>query len=312
MTKHLLKMADLTADDIFEILNLADQLKYNQQHGIPHRLLEGKTLVTIYEKRSTRTRISFETGMFQLGGIAFYLGGKESQVGRGEPIEDTARTLSRYCDGIMMRTFHQNVVEKLAEYATVPVINGMTDYAHPCQVLADLMTVREKHAHLDGLKLAYVGDGNNMAQSLTVGGLKCGMEVALATPKNYRPSQDVLDFAASDPEFRFTLTEDPKKAVKNADVVFTDVWVSMGKEAETEERHHAFAGYCVDKELLSLAQPDCMVQHCLPAHRGEEITAEVFEAHASEIFDEAENRLHVQKAIMCLLIGDQGYGNQQL
>lgn len=301
--KHLLKLQDLSLQEIYEILNLADQLKYSQKHGIPHRLLEGKTLVTIYEKRSTRTRISFEAGMFQLGGMAFYLGGKESQVGRGEPIEDTARTLSRYCDGIMMRTFDQTVVEKLAQYATVPVINGMTDYCHPCQVLADLMTVREKYAHLDGLKLAYVGDGNNMSQSLTVGGLKCGMEVALATPKEYRPRQDILDFAASDPEFQFTLTDDPREAVKDADVVFTDVWVSMGKEAEAEARRAAFQGYCVNSELMALAHPDCMVQHCLPAIKGEEISREVFEAHADEIFDEAENRLHVQKAIMCLLMG---------
>lgn len=303
MTKHLLKILDLSVDDIYEILNLADQLKYNQKHGIPHRLLEGKSLVTIYEKRSTRTRISFEAGMFQLGGIAFYLGGKESQVGRGEPIEDTARTLSRYCDGIMMRTFDQDTVEKLAKYATVPVINGMTDFAHPCQVLADLMTIRERYAHLDGLKLAYVGDGNNMSQSLIVGGLKCGMEVAVATPHDYKPRQEILDFAASDPEFCFTLTEDPQEAVRDADVVFTDVWVSMGMEAEAEARRKAFAGFCVDEELLSLASGDCMVQHCLPAHRGEEITAEVFEAHADEIFDEAENRMHVQKAIMCLLMG---------
>lgn len=302
--KHLLKMLDLSVDDIYEILNLADQLKYDQQHGIPHRLLEGKTLVTIYEKRSTRTRISFEAGMFQLGGMAFYLGGSESQVGRGEPIEDTARALSRYCDGIMMRTYNQDTVEKLAQYATVPVINGMTDFAHPCQVLADLMTVREKYAHLDGLKLAYVGDGDNMSHSLIVGGLKCGMEVSVATPHDYKPSQEILDFAASHPDYDFTLTEDPKEAVKDADVVFTDVWVSMGKESETETRKQAFAGFCVDAELMSLAKPECMVQHCLPAYKGQEITAEVFEAHADEIFDEAENRLHVQKAIMCLLLGD--------
>jgi ornithine carbamoyltransferase len=303
MTKHLLKMSDLSVNDIYEILNLADQLKYDQQHNIPHRLLEGKILVTIYEKRSTRTRISFESGMFQLGGTAFYLSGHDSQVGRGEPMEDTARALSRYCDGIMMRTFRQEDLEKLANYATVPVINGMTDYAHPCQVLADLMTVRERFAHLDGLKLAYVGDGDNMCQSLIVGGLKCGMDVSVATPKDYRPKQNVLDFAASDPNFNFLLTDDPKEAVKDADVVFTDVWVSMGKEGESDVRRRAFAGYCVDHELLTHAKPSCMVQHCLPAHRGEEITDEVLEEHADEIFDEAENRLHVQKAIMCLLMG---------
>ncbi|MCD8334233.1 MAG: ornithine carbamoyltransferase [Clostridiales bacterium] len=303
MKKHLLKMLDLSPDDIYEILNLADQLKYDQLHGIPHRLLEGKTLVTIYEKPSTRTRISFETGMFQLGGLAMYLSGKESQVGRGEPMEDTARTLSRYCDGIMMRTFRQEDLEQLARYATVPVINGMTDFSHPCQVLADLMTIRERFAHLDGIKLAYIGDGDNMCQSLIVGGLKCGMEVTAATPHDYRPKQEILDFAASDPEFVFTLTEDPKEAVRDADVVFTDVWVSMGKEAEAEARRKAFQGFQVDDELLTLASPGCMVQHCLPAHRGEEITDQVLEAHADEIFDEAENRLHVQKAIMCLLLG---------
>ncbi len=302
-TKHLLKMSDLTIGDIYEILNLADQLKYDQKHGIPHRLLEGKTLVTIYEKRSTRTRISFEAGMFHLGGMAFYLGGSESQVGRGEPIEDTARALSRYCDGIMMRTYDQQTLEQLAKYATVPVINGMTDYAHPCQVLADLMTIREKHAHLDGLKLAYIGDGDNMCQSIIVGGLKCGMEVSVATPRNYRPKQEVLDFAASDPNHVFTLTDDPYEAAKDADVIFTDVWVSMGKEAETYARKKAFAGFCVDEALMKVAKPDCMVQHCLPAHKGEEISEGVFEAHADEIFDEAENRLHVQKAIMCLLMG---------
>lgn len=303
INKHLLKLSDLSPTEIYEILNLADQLKYDQHHGIPHRLLEGKTLVTIYEKRSTRTRISFEAGMFQLGGMAYYLGGDESQVGRGEPIEDTARSLSRYCDGIMMRTYNHSTIEQLAKYATVPVINGMNDYAHPLQVLADLMTIREKYANLDGLKVAYVGDGNNMSHSITVGCLKCGIEVALACPPDYQPDQSILDFAASDPSHVFTLTTDPKEAVKDADVVFTDVWVSMGKEDEAEQRREAMKNYCVNEELLSYAKPDCMVQHCLPARKGEEISAEVFEAHANEIFDEAENRLHVQKAVMCLLMG---------
>lgn len=303
MTKHLLKMLDLSPHDIYEILNLADQLKFDQKHGIPHRLLEGKTLVTVYEKPSTRTRISFEACMFQLGGLAMYLDGKGSQVGRGEHVSDTSRTLSRYCDGIMMRTFCQEEVEELAKYATVPVINGMTDFSHPCQVLADLMTIREYFNTLFGLKLAYVGDGNNMCNSLIVGGLKCGLKVAVATPPAYHPHPTVLDFAASDPSFSLTVTDDPREAVKDADVVFTDVWVSMGQEAEAEERRAAFQGYCVDRELLTLAKPRHIVQHCLPARRGEEITAEVFEAHAQEIFDEAENRLHVQKAIMCLLLG---------
>jgi len=303
MQKDLLKLLDLSGEEILEILDTADQLKYNQKHGIQHDYLKGMTLAMIFEKNSTRTRVSFETGMFQLGGHALFLSGKESQIGRGEPIEDTARVLSRYCDGIMIRTFSQEGVEKLAEYADIPVINGLTDFCHPCQVLADLMTIREHKAKLSGLKMCYIGDGNNMANSLIVGSLKCGMEVAVACPEGYDPDPEVLAFAASDPSFKFSLCRKPADAAVNADVVFTDVWASMGQEGEKAEREKAFAGiYCVDAELMKVTNPGCMVQHCLPAHRGEEITADVFEAHATEIFDEAENRLHAQKAVMYLLM----------
>ncbi len=302
MKKDLLKLLDLSAEDIITILNTADQLKYSQKHGIAHDYLKGQTLAMIFEKNSTRTRVSFETGMYQLGGHALFLSGKESQIGRGEPIQDTARVLSRYCDGIMIRTFSQEGVEKLAQYADIPVINGLTDFCHPCQVLADLMTVREHKAVLEGLKLCYIGDGNNMANSLIVGGLKMGMEVSVACPEGYEPDPAVLDFTRSDPSFKFSLCRDPRDAAPRADVVFTDVWASMGMEAEKAAREKAFQGYCVDAALMELTNPGCMVQHCLPAHRGEEITEEVFEAHATEIFDEAENRLHAQKAVMYLLM----------
>lgn len=298
----LLKLLDLSGKDIDHILNVADQMKYNQKHGLTHNYLEGKTLAMIFEKNSTRTRVSFEVGMYQLGGHALFLSGKESQIGRGEPIEDTARVLSRYCDGIMIRTFGQDEVEELAKYADIPVINGLTDFAHPCQVLADLMTIREKMTRLEGLKLAFIGDGNNMANSLIVGGLKCGMEVAVACPEGYDPDPKVLDFAKDQ---KFTLCRDPKEAAADADAVFTDVWASMGQEGEKEKREKAFAGiFQVNEVLMKLAHPGCMVQHCLPAHRGEEITAETFEAHAEEIFDEAENRLHAQKAVMAILMGE--------
>ena len=302
MQKDLLKLLDLSKEDIIKILNTADQLKYNQKHGIIHDYLHGKTLAMIFEKNSTRTRVSFETGMFQLGGHALFLSGKESQIGRGEPVEDTARVLDRYCDGIMIRTFAQEEVENLAKYTKIPVINGLTDYCHPCQVLADLMTIREYKGSFAGRKLCYIGDGNNMANSLIVGGLKCGMEVAVACPEGYDPDPRVLEFAKSDPSFRFSLHRAPKEAAVGADVVFTDVWASMGQEEERAIRAKAFAGYQINAELLALTNPECMVQHCLPAHRGEEITAEVFEAHADEIFDEAENRLHAQKAVMYLLM----------
>ena len=305
MTKDLLKLLDLSKEDIVQILNTADQLKYDQKHRIPHDYLRGKTLAMIFEKNSTRTRVSFETGMFQLGGHALFLSGKESQIGRGEPVEDTARVLDRYCDGIMIRTFGQEEVENLARNTKIPVINGLTDFCHPCQVLADLLTIREYKAVLEGLKLCYIGDGNNMANSLIVGGLKMGMEVSIACPEGYDPDPKVLDFAKSDPSHKFSLFRTPKDAAVGADVVITDVWASMGQEEERAVRAKAFAGYQINDELMALTNEGCMVQHCLPAHRGEEITAEVFEAHAQEIFDEAENRLHAQKAVMYLLMKDK-------
>ena len=305
MTKDLLKLLDLSKEDIVQILNTADQLKYDQKHRIRHDYLRGKTLAMIFEKNSTRTRVSFETGMFQLGGHALFLSGKESQIGRGEPVEDTARVLDRYCDGIMIRTFGQEEVENLARNTKIPVINGLTDFCHPCQVLADLLTIREHKAVLEGLKMCYIGDGNNMANSLIVGGLKMGMEVSVACPEGYDPDQKVLDFAKSDPSHKFSLYRSPKDAAVGADVILTDVWASMGQEEERVIRAKAFAGYQINAELMALTNEGCMVQHCLPAHRGEEITADVFEAHAQEIFDEAENRLHAQKAVMYLLMKDE-------
>jgi ornithine carbamoyltransferase len=301
--KHLLKLLDLKGEEITHILDVADALKAQRKAGLPHPFPPGKTLAMIFAKNSTRTRVSFEAGIYQLGGHGIFLSSAESQLGRGEPIEDTARVLSRYCDAIMIRTFQQEEVEKLARYAAVPVINGLTDFAHPCQVLADLMTIREHKNKLQGLKICYIGDGNNMANSIIVGGLKCGMEVAVACPAGYEPDKTVLDFAKTVPNGQFTLTTDPKEAARGADVVFTDVWASMGQEGEAAARRRAFVGYQVNDELMALTNPGCMVQHCLPAHRGDEITHTVFESHAEEIFDEAENRLHVQKAVMFLLMG---------
>ncbi|MGX8711609.1 ornithine carbamoyltransferase [Caproiciproducens sp. R1] len=299
--KHLLKMLDLTSEDITSVLNLADQLKYEQKHGIEHRHLAGKTLGMIFEKASTRTRVSFEVGMYQLGGLPIFLSAKDLQIGRGEPVQDTARVLSRYLDGIMIRTFKQSEVEALAQNGTIPIINGLTDFSHPCQVLADLMTIREYKGSLDGLKLCYIGDGNNMMNSLIVGGLKMKMEVAVACPKEYRPAAAVLDFAVTHPAF--SMTTDPKEAAKGADVVITDVWASMGQEEEAQKRRDAFRGFQINEDIMSAAKSDAIVQHCLPAHRGEEITAEMFEKHAKEIFDEAENRLHAQKAVLVSLMG---------
>ena len=300
--KHLLKLLDLTGEEIIDILNLADQLKYETKHGIEHPYLKGKALGMIFEKSSTRTRVSFEVGINQLGGYAVVLGAEGSQIGRGEPVQDTARVLSRYVDGIMIRTFGQDEVEALAQYGSVPVINGLTDFCHPCQVLADLMTIREVKGSLEGLKLCFIGDGNNMMNSLIVGGLKTGMEVAVACPQGYRPPREILEFAAGYGE-KFTLTSDPKAAAKDADVVITDVWTSMGQEEERKAREAAFQGYCVDGALMAVAKPDAMVQHCLPAHRGEEISAEVFEQNAAYIFEEAENRLHAQKAVLVKTMG---------
>ena len=299
--KHLLKMLDLSQQEIFEILDLADKLKYQTKHGIPHPILQGKTLGMIFQKASTRTRVSFETGMYQLGGYPLFLSANDLQIGRGEPVQDTARVLSRYLDGIMIRTFAQKEVEDLAEYGSIPIINGLTDFCHPCQVLADLLTIREKKDTFDGLKMCYIGDGNNMANSLIVGGLKVGMEVSVACPDDYRPVDQIMDFAKGYGE-KFSITNKPIEAAENADVILTDVWSSMGMESEIEKRKIAFAGYQVNDEIMGAARSDAMVMHCLPAHRGEEITEKVFEAHAAEIFDEAENRLHAQKAVMVKLM----------
>ena len=299
--KHLLSMLSLSTEEITEILNLADQLKYENKNHIKHHRLEGQTLGMIFQKSSTRTRVSFETGMYQLGGQALFLSDRDLQIGRGEPIQDTARVLSRYLDGIMIRTFEQKEVEDLAKYGSIPIINGLTDFCHPCQVLADLMTVREHKGHLDGLKMTYIGDGNNMANSLIVGGLKMGMDVTVACPEGFDPDKRVLEFAID--YSGFGLYRDPVEACAGADVIFTDVWASMGQEEEFLYRKKVFEGvYQINKKTLEAANPGCMVQHCLPAHRGEEITEEVFESYADMIFDEAENRLHAQKAVMVTLM----------
>ena len=299
--KHLLKLMDLTEKDIIEILNTADQLKYEKKNGITHHILKGKTLGMIFEKSSTRTRVSFEVGMYDLGGTALFLSSRDLQIGRGEPVQDTARVLSRYLDGIMIRTFAQSEVEDLAKYGSIPIINGLTDYCHPCQVLADLMTIREHKGVLKGKKLCYIGDGNNMTNSLIVGGIKMGMEVAVACPKGYEPDAALMKWAAENG--KFTCTESVLEAAKDADALYTDVWASMGQEAEAEERKKIFKGYQINSDVMAVAHADAMVMHCLPAHRGEEITDEVLEAHADEIFDEAENRLHAQKAVLvkCML-----------
>ncbi|MGD9559461.1 MAG: ornithine carbamoyltransferase [Oscillospiraceae bacterium] len=299
--KHLLKLLDWSEKEIRGTLNLADKLKAEQKAGFQNTALAGKSIALIFSKASTRTRCSFDVGVYQLGGHSVVLSASESQIGRGEPIEDTARVLGRYFDGIMIRTFKQSDVEALAQYSGLPVINGLTDDYHPCQILADLQTIREHKGRFSGLKLGWIGDGNNVANSMIVGALKCGMQVTAACPDGYHPMKEVLDFAAQHPGFE--LTGDPKTAAKNADVLVTDVWASMGQEEEAKARQKAFAGYQIDAALMALTKPDCMVQHCLPAHRGEEISAEVFEAHAKEIFDEAENRLHAQKAVMVQLFG---------
>ena len=298
---HLLKLLDLRTEEITGILDLADQLKYERKHNIPHELLKGQTLGMIFQKSSTRTRVSFETGMYQLGGHALFLSSRDLQIGRGEPVQDTARVLSRYLDGIMIRTFEQKEVEDLAKFGSIPVINGLTDFCHPCQVLADLMTIREKFGSFSGLKMCFIGDGNNMANSLIVGGLKVGMNVAVATPDGYKPDGAVLDFTKGYGD-KFALETDPFMAASGADILITDTWTSMGEEAEKEERKKIFKDYQINRQLLAAANAGAMVQHCLPAYRGQEITEEVFEEHADEIFNEAENRLHAQKAVMVKLM----------
>lgn len=299
--KHFLKLLDCTTEEIVGMLNLADQLKYELKHGIPHRHLEGKSLGMIFEKASTRTRVSFEVGMYQLGGHPLFLSSKDLQIGRGEPVQDTARVLSRFLDGIMIRTFEQAEVEALAEYGSIPVINGLTDFCHPCQIMADLMTIREFKGKLEGLKMCFIGDGNNMMNSLIVGALKTGMSIDVACPEGYEPPKEILDFAAEYGDL-FHMYRNPMDAAKDADVVITDVWASMGQEEEAKKRALAFEGYQINKELMAVAKSDAMVLHCLPAHRGEEITADVFEEHAAEIFEEAENRLHAQKAVLVTLM----------
>ncbi len=306
--KDLLSIHELSVDDVQEILSLAAELKAMQKAGVEHHILEGKTLGMIFEKSSTRTRVSFETGMYQLGGQALFLSNRDLQLGRGEPIKDTARVLSRYLDGIMIRTFGHDRVVELAKYADVPVINALTDLLHPCQVLTDLLTIQEhKGKDLKGLKMAYVGDGNNMTNSYMYGCAKVGMTFVAATPEDYRPDPEVTKNAIEDAKetgASITWVTDPKEAVKDADIVVTDTWASMGQEAEHEARKKIFAPYQVNAELLKGADKRAIVMHCLPAYRGEEITEEVFEHFAPVIFDEAENRLHTQKAIMALTMAD--------
>ena len=294
--KHLLKLLDWSKEEILSTLDLADRLKEEKKKGIRHPILEGKTLGMIFEKSSTRTRVSFEVGMYELGGQALFLSSKELQIGRGEPVEDTARVLSRFLDGIMIRTFDQKEVETLAEYGSIPIINGLTDFCHPCQVLADLQTIREYKGSLEGKKLCYIGDGNNMANSLIVGGIKTGMKVAIACPKDYQPDAEIMKWAAENGDF--LCTDNILEAATGSDVLYTDVWASMGQEGEAEERKKIFKDYQINDSVVAASNEGVMVLHCLPAHREEEITAKVFEEHANEIFDEAENRLHAQKAVL--------------
>lgn len=303
--RSFLKMNDFTKEELLQILDTADYLKCQSKLGKNEKLLEGKTLGMIFEKSSTRTRVSFEVGMYQLGGSALFLSSKDIQIGRGETIADTAKVLSRYVDGIMIRTYSQDVVEELAEEGTVPVINGLTDEHHPCQIMADFQTIREKFGKLEGLKIAYVGDSSNVANSLLIGGAILGINVALASPKGYQPKQDIVDIAQAEAKktgVELTITDNVETAVNNADVLYTDVWVSMGKEEEKKKRFEDLKNYQLNEKVLKLANKDAIVMHCLPAHRGEEITAEVIDGKQSVVFDEAENRLHAQKAIMALLM----------
>mgnify|MGYP002541483783 FL=1 len=306
--KDLLTIHDLSQEELAEILETAARLKMEQKAGIPHPILKGKTLAMIFEKSSTRTRVSFETGIFQLGGQGLFLSTRDIQLGRGEPVKDTARVLSRYVDGIMIRTFAHSEVEEFAEYASVPVINALTDLLHPCQVLTDLLTMQEyKGKNLKGLHFAYIGDGNNMANSYLYGCAKAGIHCTIACPKGYEPDAQVLanaleDAKATGAELR--IVEDPAEAAKDADVLATDTWTSMGEEAEKEVREKVFQGYQINKDLLALADRKAIVLHCLPAYRGKEITEDVLEGYADVIFDEAENRLHTQKAVMALTMCD--------
>jgi ornithine carbamoyltransferase len=301
MKKDLLRVADLSRREIEEFFDLAKQLKERHRRGERHTPLLGKTLGMIFEKSSTRTRVSFEVGMYQLGGQALFLSSKDLQLGRGETIEDTARVLSRYMDGLMIRTFGHQIVEDLARYASIPVINGLTDLHHPCQVLSDLFTLREKGLELKGLKVAYVGDGNNVAHSWIEGAAKLGIRLVVACPPGYEPSRKIYQGAlkeAAAMEAEIEVSHDPREAVADADVLYADVWTSMGQEQEMQERLRAFQDFQLNRSLLSLAKPQALVMHCLPAHRGEEITDEVMDGPQSIVWDQAENRLHLQKAIL--------------
>jgi len=301
--KHLLTMQELSEQDIYEILDLAETYKYELKKNIRHtKRLDNKILGMLFMKSSTRTRISFEAGIYQLGGHPMFCSSADLQIGRGEPIKDTARVLGRYVDGIMIRTFKHTDVEEFAEYSGISVINGLTDYAHPCQILADLLTIREYKKSFAGLNFTYIGDGNNMANSFIAGMLKVGMNVRIATPKGYEPDEKILDFAKGYGD-SFLLTDDIKAASIDADVITTDVWASMGMESEIVQRKLDFKGYQINEKLMEITNKDCMILHCLPAHKGEEITEDVFEGHANEIFDEAENRLHAQKAVLYLTMG---------
>ncbi|MBE7010962.1 MAG: ornithine carbamoyltransferase [Ruminococcaceae bacterium] len=304
--KHLLSLHDWSADEMKECLSLAAKLKKQQQEGIPHHILQGKTLGMIFTKSSTRTRVSFEVGMYQLGGQALFLSANDIQLGRGESIYDTAKVLSRFLDGIMIRTFKQEDVEDLAKYGSIPIINGLTDLLHPCQILADLLTIQEHQGELKGKKLAYVGDGNNVAHSLLYGCAKMGMEVAVATPENYTCDEKVVKEAKEDAAAnggKVLITTDAKEAAKNANVIYTDTWISMGQEDQKAEKVKSFAPYQVNDELFGLAHKDAIFLHCLPAYRGMEVTESVIDGPRSAVFDEAENRLHAQKAVMAMLMG---------
>ena len=303
--KDLLSIHDLSTEEVLKILDVAKKLKKMQKEGVPHEFCKGQTLAMLFSKASTRTRVSFETGFHQLGGHAIYLNDKDSQIGRGEPIRDTARVLSRMVDGIMIRTFSHDSVIELAKYASIPVINGLTDLLHPCQALTDLLTIEEHQKTLKGRKLVYVGDGNNMAHSLMYACAKVGMHMVCASPKGYQPDPAVVKQAQEDAALTgctVSVEEDIFKAVKGADVLYTDVWTSMGQEAEREVRLQALHDYQINGELLKAAHEDAIIMHCLPAHRGEEITEEVLEGPHSVVWDEAENRLHTQKAVMVLLM----------
>jgi len=299
----ILSIHDLSREEVDQILDTTHILKMKQKLGEIYHPLKGKTLGMIFQKSSTRTRVSFEVGMFQLGGHALFLSANDLQLNRGETIADTARNLSRYLDGIMIRTFsHQDVVD-LAEYSSVPVINGLTDLLHPCQVLSDLFSVKEKKQNLDGLKLTYIGDGNNMAHSLMFGGAKVGMDIVICSPSGFEPDPEITRLSRLDATktgANIHIQDDPYEAVKDADIIYTDVWASMGQEEEHEERLKSFADYQVNRGLIEKAKDDVLVMHCLPAHRGEEITDDVIDGEHSIVFDQAENRLHVQKAIMAL------------